>query len=111
MYRLIAKCIAAAIGGYRRPTEPAGGTRDGKNGKKGRRDQDPRVSLFKFFTVQRVKIFSGKLVLCGFPDISRPPDSNGENRHEQEENRDADRRALRNPESKISRLSTAMACA
>lgn len=65
MYRLIAKCIAAAIGGYRRPTEPAGGTRDGKNG---RRDQDPRVSLFKFFTVQRVKIFSGKLVLCGFPD-------------------------------------------
>ncbi|WP_446327106.1 hypothetical protein [Burkholderia pseudomallei] len=108
MYRLIATCIAAAIGGYRRPTEPAGGTRDGKNG---RRDQDPRVSLFKFFTVQRVKIFSGKLVLCGFPDISRPPDSNGENRHEQEENRDADRRALRNPESKISRLSTAMACA
>ncbi|MGQ7837447.1 hypothetical protein ACUTFY_05465, partial [Burkholderia pseudomallei] len=64
-----------------------------------------------FFTVQRVKIFSGKLVLCGFPDISKSPDSNGENRHEQEENRDADRRALRNPESKISRLSTAMACA
>ncbi|TPE94337.1 hypothetical protein DIS09_30475, partial [Burkholderia pseudomallei] len=88
--------------------KPAGGTR---RGKKGRGDKTPAVYIFKFFTVQRVKIFSGKLVLCGFPDISRPPDSNGENRHEQEENRDADRRALRNPESKISRLSTAMACA